>query len=256
VRRPLLPFAVAIALTLGRLAPAAAESCLAPPELVELGAPLPRTADRLRHEEPLSIVAIGSSSTAGYGVAAPANSYPNRLAVELQSLLPETPLRVYNKGVNGEEAADMLRRFERDVIALQPDLVIWQVGTNGVMHDEDPATIDATVRAGVERLKRAGIDVILMDVQFAPRVLGRPGLARVTADLARTAKEEEVGRFRRFDVMRHWLETRQLDFKRMVQEDGLHLSDQGDVCIARLLAGAIVDEARLPAAATRTTSAR
>jgi acyl-CoA thioesterase-1 len=254
VKRPLLPFALALALTLCRLVPAAAESCLAPPELADLGAALPRTAERLRDEEPLNIVAIGSSSTAGFGVASPANSYPNRLAVELQNLLPGAPLRVNNKGVNGEEAPDMLKRFERDVLALHPDLVIWQIGTNGVMRDEDPAMIDATVRTGIEQLKRSGIDVILMDVQFAPRVLTRPGLADLTADLARTAREEHVGLFRRFEVMRHWVETRQLDFKRMVQDDGLHLSDLADVCVARLLAGAIVERAH--AAATRTTSAR
>ena len=35
----------------------------------------------------------------------------------------------------GEEAADMLARFETGVIAEHPHLVLWQVGTNSVLRD-------------------------------------------------------------------------------------------------------------------------
>ena len=48
---------------------------------------------------------------------------------------PGHDLTVLNRGVNGEEAADMLARFETDVIAEKPDLVLWQVGTNSVLRD-------------------------------------------------------------------------------------------------------------------------
>jgi acyl-CoA thioesterase-1 len=235
---------LAVALGLLAAAGARAQTCAVPPELEDLGAPLPRTAQRLLHDEPLTIVAIGSSSTAGYGVALAARAYPNRLAVELEQRLPGETLHVFNKGVSGEEAPDMLRRFDRDVLALKPDLVIWQVGTNAAVRDLDPAAIDATVRAGLGRLKAAGADVILMDMQFSPRVTRHAGFAAITANLASAARDEHVGRFRRFDMMRHWVETRQLDFKRLLQPDQLHPSDFSQACIAHELAVAILERAR------------
>ena len=53
---------------------------------------------------------------------------------------------------------------------MHPDLVIWQVGTNDVLRDVDPAAAAAVIREGVLRMQQAGIDVVLMDVQFAPSV--------------------------------------------------------------------------------------
>ena len=39
---------------------------------------------------------------------------------------------VLNRGIGGQEAPEELSRFESDVIAEAPALVIWQVGTNAV----------------------------------------------------------------------------------------------------------------------------
>jgi len=41
----------------------------------------------------------------------PAASYPARLEVELRSRFPGVAITVLNRGVNGEEAGDMLARF-------------------------------------------------------------------------------------------------------------------------------------------------
>src|SRR5688572_31610167 len=49
-------------------------------------------------------------------------------------------IRVLNRGVGGEEEADMLTRFDRDVIAEKPDLVLWQVGSNAVMREDRKST--------------------------------------------------------------------------------------------------------------------
>ena len=49
--------------------------------------------------------------------------------------LSRRTITVLNRGVNGDEAADMLARFDTGVIAEKPDLVLWQVGTNSVLRD-------------------------------------------------------------------------------------------------------------------------
>jgi hypothetical protein len=44
-------------------------------------------------------------------------------------------LRVLNRGIGGEDAREMLARFERDVLAQKPDLLLWQLGTNVLVQD-------------------------------------------------------------------------------------------------------------------------
>ena len=45
------------------------------------------------------------------------------------AVLPDPAPAITSRGVSGEEIKDMLRRFDRDVIAEKPDLVLWQLGT-------------------------------------------------------------------------------------------------------------------------------
>ena len=67
---------------------ASAAACNAPADLVRLVNPLKRVAQRIAGGQSLTIVAIGSSSTAGAGASSPAMSYPSRLEVELKALWP------------------------------------------------------------------------------------------------------------------------------------------------------------------------
>ncbi|MGC2714725.1 MAG: hypothetical protein WA366_15200, partial [Pseudolabrys sp.] len=64
-------------------AQAPASGCNISVDQVRLANPLARFAHKLMSGEPITIVAIGSSSTAGAGASSAAASYPNRLAVEL-----------------------------------------------------------------------------------------------------------------------------------------------------------------------------
>ena len=73
--------------------------------------PLPRMARRIAAGRPARIVAIGSSSTAGAGASSPEASYPSRLEAELNRHFPGEEFSVLNRGVNGEEARDMLARL-------------------------------------------------------------------------------------------------------------------------------------------------
>ncbi len=83
-------------------------------------------------------------------------SYPNRLEAELKSLFPKLAITVVNHGINGEESHDMLDRFEADVFAEKPDVVLWQVGSNSVLRDRPLSEANAPVREGLKRLHEAG----------------------------------------------------------------------------------------------------
>src|SRR5690348_1245528 len=122
-----LPLCLSAAALPARAAPL--ERCDAPSDLVRLSGRLVRTGSRIANREPLTIVAIGSSSTQGIGASTPEASYPSRLAAELRQRLPDQTVTVINKGIGGEISTDEVARFDRDVFPAQPDLVIWQVGT-------------------------------------------------------------------------------------------------------------------------------
>lgn len=224
-----------------------APECRAPADITRLASPLSRTAKRVAAGEPLKIVAIGSSSTAGAGASSPAHSYPNRLAVELNTLFPGQQISVVNRGVNGDETQGMLARFESDVVAEKPDLVIWQVGTNAVLRDHPLAPAGGLIHDGLARLKAIGADVILVDLQFCPKVIAKTDADEMVNLIGLTAKKENVSVFRRFAVMRHWRQVARIPYEKFLSADELHLNDWSYGCIAKLLAGSIAE------ASTRAT---
>lgn len=218
--------------------------CSAPEELTRLHVTLPNTARAIRRGQGLVIVAIGSSSTEGVGASDPAHAYPAVLADELRRRWPRLSVTVINKGIGGETISAVLRRFERDVLSHRPQLVIWQTGSLtalGAAHVEGYA---AAIHEGIGRLKAARLDIVLMDPQFAPRVLARPAHARVVDAIGMAANDTKVGVFRRFAVMQHWISSGQYRMDDVISHDGLHLNDVSYGCIARLLADSLATAAR------------
>jgi lysophospholipase L1-like esterase len=249
--RAMKPLAVAaliigLAMPLSARAETPAPICSAPLDLLRLANPLSHVAQKLASNEPITVVAIGSSSTAGAGASSPTASYPNRLAVELKQHFPNRSITVLNRGANGEEVDDMLKRFDSAVIATKPDLVLWQVGTNSIIRDHIFTEHDASIRDGVKKIRAIGADVVLIDPQFAPKVIAKPEAARTVELIATTAKQEDVDLFRRFDVMKRWTEVDHIAFERFVSPDGLHLNDWSYACMAKGLGLAIAEAAMRP----------
>ena len=219
-------------------------ACAGPPGVVRLDHPLLRVAEQISADQPLTIVAIGSSSTFGAGASAQAMSYPSRLALELRALLPRARITVINRGVNGETAQEMLARFDADVFAASPDLVLWQVGSNSVLLGS-PIT-PALINDGLRRLKLAGPDVILINPQYAPKVLAKHeghDVESMVSLISAAAREVNVDVFERFSLMRYWRVTEGLPFSAFLSQDELHMNDWSYGCMAHLLALAIAEAA-------------
>ena len=223
-------------------------ACVVTPDQARFDFPLPRTARKLAKGQPIKIVALGSSSTYGAGASTSAAAYPSRLADELTRRFPGHEFIVLNRGVNGEEIADMLARLDTAVIAEQPDLVLWQVGTNSVLRDKDLPPHVGLLHEGLMRLKASGADVVLIDPQYAPRVIAKSNCDGMVSLIAATAKAEHVGVFHRFELMRHWHQVQHLPFETFVSEDGLHMNDWSYACVGKALGMAIADAATRPAA--------
>jgi hypothetical protein len=180
------------------------------------------------------IVAIGSSSTAGHGDIKP---YPGRLLSFLQAQYPNAGIAMVNKGIGGQEAPVEFERFDTDVIAEKPDLVIWQVGTNAIWQspDQNPLSFSEAIRAicdGLVKLRdETRADVILMDLQYVPAVLTpakKDKAIEMVEAISQQARDAGVNVFRRFAFMKGLHEVEHVSFDRMVDptdEHRLHDSD-------------------------------
>jgi lysophospholipase L1-like esterase len=215
--------------------------CLPPKGGAKSMGSLPHVASKLASGKPVVIVAFGSSSTAGYGTTSPEFTYPNRLAAQLHRQYPGADITVLNRGRGGEDAPEMTKRLQAEVIDMKPDLVIWQVGTNAVLRDLDPAETAKLVEDGVARIQEAGADLVLVDPQYSPKVTERgESASRMVSLLGKIAELRHVGIFPRFEVMREWHDRQALPIDSFVIADGLHMNDWGYACFAQLLGDDII----------------
>jgi lysophospholipase L1-like esterase len=212
-------------------------NCSVTAERDRIRAPLSRTAQRVADHLPVKIVALGSSSTYGFGASTPEASYPSRLAEELAQRLPDQSITVLNRGINGDEASETLARLDADVIAENPDLVLWQVGTNALLR-HSPLKSNS-LREGMTRMKRIGADIVLIDPQFAPKYIATTDAERTVSIISAVSAAAHVGTFHRFALMRRWHEIDRLPLDTFLSWDGLHMNDWGYACFAKSIGTAI-----------------
>jgi lysophospholipase L1-like esterase len=218
---------------------APAEACLAANRDLSLGARLPRTSARLKSGEPLLIVAIGSSSTVGLWVLQSSATYPEVMRQELVRLRSNARIEVVNSGRIGDRVEDTVARFNRDVFAHKPDLVVWQLGTNDVAWGGQlNSQLKNRVLHGIQTLKESGADIILMDLQYAPMVLASPYYSKMEAIISEVAREQKIGLFSRFALMRKSIEAG-VSPSALVSWDGLHNTADGYDCIGRAIARSV-----------------
>jgi acyl-CoA thioesterase I len=157
---------------------------------------------------------------------------------EILRLRSNATISVINSGRVGDTIQDNVARFQRDVLAHRPDLVVWQLGTNDVVWDgRSDQLLKDTVIEGVKALKAAPTDVVLMDLQYAPMVLAS------AYSSSPMSQREHIGLFSRFALMRNSIDAG-LAQGALVSWDGLHNTVDGYDCMGRALARAISNSTR------------
>ena len=236
-RRTARAWALAIAL-IAAAAPALAAEPPCPPDPPMPVLHLPHLRAALDAGQPGVIVALGSSSTEGVMASGPNDTYPAELQDALEHARPGWQIRVINRGIGGQDAPRELARMDRDAIALDPQVVIWQVGANAALRHADPVAFRRLVMAGIARLRAHEIDVVLMDNQRSPRLLARPEDGVFDQTLAEVARQTGVGLFSRDRLMRGWAAAGDPPAE-FIAVDELHHNDRGYACVAHALARAI-----------------
>jgi acyl-CoA thioesterase-1 len=238
---------VAVVTTTPARAQRADMACSGPPDSVRFVWPLKQTGRKLLEGKPLSIVAIGSSSTAGEGASSPAASYPSRLLVELRMRFPFRPITMKNRGVGGTEAKEMLAKFDAEADDDRPDLVLWQFGTNSLLRNRTITEAVQVIEQGMRKFKAINADLIVVNPQYAPKVLAKAHTEFMLGVIAEAANQWRVNVFDRFAVMRHWHVTQRMPFSVFLSPDELHMNDWSYACVARLLGKAIAEAVTRPA---------
>ncbi len=217
-------------------------SCDAPRELIRITARLPLVSRLVTQGQPVEIVALGSSSTAGSGASSPQASYPARLEAELARRFPGREIHVHNFGTGGSLARDMLERIEHTILGMKPALVIWQTGVNDATQDVGVDAFRETLDRGIKLLKTAGIDVVLVDSQYYPRSERVAGYRDYIRAMKAAADEHAVGLFPRYAIMRHMVRTGQHSPEQLLAPDNFHLNDLSYGCLADLMADGLEEQ--------------
>lgn len=221
------------------MADPAADVCAVPETLRGFDLGLERIRAVVAAGDAATILTIGSSSTEGVGASDTAHTYPARLAAHLSATLPDVTLRVVNRGRGGEVVATTAARLRTEVAAVQPDLVIWQVGTNDAVRGVGLEAMTRIIDDGLDFLADRGVDAVLMDPQFYPRIAGNAGYSQAVSAIAAIAARHDVPLVRRFEAMTYW--AGRPNPVPMLWRDAFHMNDQGYECIAGIISDGIAD---------------
>ncbi|WP_241665434.1 arylesterase [Teichococcus oryzae] len=120
-----------------------------------------------RAAEPVRVLMLGDSITAGYGLAQ-AEALPARLEARLREAGAD--VRVIAAGVSGDTTAGGKSRLDW-ALAERPQAVIVALGGNDGLRGVPPAETYANLKNILERLKQRGLPVLLAGM-LAPPNLG------------------------------------------------------------------------------------
>jgi acyl-CoA thioesterase I len=184
--------------------------------------------------DPVRIVALGDSLTAGFGVG-PGESFPEQLEAALKARGHD--VAVVNAGVSGDTASDGLARLEWSVPP-EADIVIVELGANDMLRGIDPAVTRNALSQIVEKLQARG-QAVLVAGMVAARNLGDEYAAEFDAIYPDLAEEYSV------PLMPFFLDGVAAD-PGLNQPDGLHPTKAG---VAKIVERILPEVERLIAAA-------
>src|SRR5262249_16294876 len=209
-------------------------------ELLDVGNPLDIARTAVADDRELRIVALGSSSTQGYGASNPQFAYPAQLKMKLEAAMPGVSVHVWNKGVGGQDAEEMTARMKTDGKPGHAPPVAWQVGTNSAIRRTPLDKFAEKLRAGIDIGHSFGANFVMMNLQYVPAVVALPDEEEYARVMSEVAKEKGAGLFNRFEMMRSWYNDGMPDAQ-FVTNDGLQFHDLGRRCSGKLVSVAIRD---------------
>ena len=162
------------------------------------------------------------------------DTWPSQLGAALKQAYPAVAVTVVNLGKGGQTAADMVARFEKDVVPLSPALVVWETGTVDAVRNVDLDTFRDSLTTGVAKLLPVS-DVVLMDMQFSRWTHAMIDFEPYEYAMRQIADLSDIPLFPRNRLMREWSETGEIDYTVKGKEKRREMARQLYRCLGNAL---------------------
>jgi lysophospholipase L1-like esterase len=217
------------------------DNCDVPGYLLFGESELSEVAKSVKERQQLDIAIIGSGSSTLGGPEGKA--YPARLEVALKARLPQVNVTVTIHAAPRQTAADMREQIKQIVREQRPALIVWQTGTVDAIRGVEPDEFGSALNHAVEKIRAAGTDVILMNMQYSPRTETMIAVIPYAENMRWVSQQRSVPLFDRLGIMRYWSDTGVFDF--YTPTKAFIVAQKVHECIGRALAIQIIDAAQL-----------
>ncbi|HUG63045.1 MAG TPA: arylesterase [Methylomirabilota bacterium] len=117
--------------------------------------------------DPVRLVALGDSLTAGYGLSNGDDAFPQKLEAALKARGHD--VLVVDAGVSGDTSTGGLARLDWSV-GPDADGVIVELGANDMLRGADPSVTAEAIDQIVARLRKRGLEVLVAGMRAAPNL--------------------------------------------------------------------------------------
>ena len=196
--------------------------------------PLPNVAAALQTRKQVRILTIGASSAMRRSGRGP---HTEQIEQILEQAIKGLDVVMINRGVSGELAAQAAARIKNEVALNDPELVLWQVGTNDALAYVALDALEATIVGTISWLKAHRVDVVLVGLQYVDRMAQDEHYGQVRELLRRIAAAENVMIVRRYEAQRLLLQAEGSGGG--LVPDEFQRSEAGYACLSQYMARAI-----------------
>jgi hypothetical protein len=224
-------------------APPESASCEVAPQYVTAPKPLTNLKAAIATGGPVEILAVGSGATTGANGNQPDNAFPYQMLDALRAALPAVMFHMTVRGGRGMPAVDMFPLVSAQVRETRTQLVLWQTGTVEAIHAMRADRMRQALRAGLDLVRYAGGDLVLIDPQFTRALRANSDVEPYETELQQISALPDVVLFHRYDLTRAWALQGQIDPERATPETREAELTRLNVCLGQTLARFVLDGA-------------
>jgi acyl-CoA thioesterase I len=162
----------------------------------------------LDERRPLKVLALGPSGTGGVGSGFASATYPSRLEEELEKRFSGIDVVVEHRSLPGDITADAIERFTALVTEIEPNLVVWQVGTNDALAKADVEAFTGALAEMLEWLNQHDIDAVLVEPPYNSALLYDEHYTALRAAIRNGARQNGVPVVLRFEALQYLAQQR------------------------------------------------
>jgi acyl-CoA thioesterase-1 len=195
---------------------------------------LPNVAAALQNRKQIKILTIGASPLLGRRVL---GGHGDPVSQLLRRAIKGLDVVMINRGISGELSAQAAQRIKNEVALTEPDLVLWQVGTNDALAYVPIDEFETTLVDTLSWLKEHKIDVVLVGLQYVDQMAVDDHYRAVRDALRKIAAKENVMIVRRYEAQQ-FLARAESGGGGLVPDE-FQRNEAGYVCLSQYMARAI-----------------